>query len=94
MKSLVSHRAALDSRGSGELRRSLLKGKRSHEPSHGQPTRLGMTNAISSCSAVGCSQAVLCLGTSKTEVHAPDCASQQEGVPVGRCLTGTLLTSS
>lgn len=62
MESLVSHRAALESRGGGELRRSLLKGKRSH----GCPPGLATANTISSCSAVGCSQAMLCLGTSKT----------------------------
>lgn len=43
-----------------------LKAKRSHKPSPGCPSGLGTTSTTSSCSAVRCNQAVLCLGTGHT----------------------------
>lgn len=99
MGSLVSHRAALESRGGGKLRRPLLKGKGSHDPSHGWPPRLGTSSLLQSALALLLGAIKLCsawAAAKQAEVHAPDCAShghQQETVPMGHCLTWALMPS-
>lgn len=60
----------------------LLKGKRSPEPSPGCPPGLGTTSTTGSCSAVGCSHAVPCLGSRHTGRGAsPHCASHSTACP-------------
>lgn len=90
MGSLVSHRAALESRGGGKLRRPLLKGKGSHDPSHGWPPRLGTSNLLQSALALLLGAIKLCsawAAAKQVEVHAPNC---QSWASAGSCAHGAL----
>lgn len=87
MESLVSHRAALESRGGDGLRRSWLKGKKSHELAH-------QTLVQSIPSAIRHNQAMLCLGTSKTGRGACSRLCQPWASAGKRCSQDTALPHS
>lgn len=95
MESLVPHKAALESRGDGELRRSLLEGKWSHELRLTHKTGCNQYHWLLLCHWVQSSRALPGhqQGRQRYLLQTEPAMGSQGAAPAGYCLTWALLTS-